>query len=500
MVTFSFNTTNPFLQTQAYSLPDYLTSFLYILQDNESKMISPRDLRDVQLSLWSSVTFKQTLASNSNIYYIGTDFYNPSDRSQSDFARKFYFGKRSYSGTYSYSYVYDIMNSTLLSSDTDIFFYNTKLDYLDQDQTRLVFLAGTAFSGFRNAPYVQTQRVFDETLSFDFVNTSGNIDVRSDWATVSVNNLGFPTIANSGVSASNGRSLKYSGTSSNASLYWDDLTYPLVTTLGTTGSRLQIFGNPFNINGYPFQFTDSRRTTFAVSDIKIGDLIQDVPITEVIRRIIYPSLKPTCSLRILPPFSNGIVEVGTYPTPVIEFTINKKTYPTLTTVLQNMIPGVYPAINSPDYTTVTSTSNGVVISPIAATATEFKVIVNDGITGSFEDSTTLTGIYPYFYGYSSLSTMTTIGLASLTKKVEIKSDKVFDFTGSGNQYFIYPKDYGTLSTIYDEDGFNVTGSFSYTTQVFSSPTGLWAAEEFYVYKRLNAPTIGLPSLNYEFLY
>jgi len=190
------------------------------------------------------------------------------------------------------------MNSTLLSSDTDIFFYNTKLDYLDQDQTRLVFLAGTAFSGFRNAPYVQTQRVFDETLSFDFVNTSGNIDVRSDWATVSVNNLGFPTIANSGVSASNGRSLKYSGTSSNASLYWDDLTYPLVTTLGTTGSRLQIFGNPFNINGYPFQFTDTRRTTFAVSDIKIGDLIQDVPITEVIRRIIYPSLKPTCSLRI----------------------------------------------------------------------------------------------------------------------------------------------------------------------------------------------------------
>ena len=126
MVTFSFNTSNPFLQTQAYSLPDYLSGFLNILQDNDSKMISPRDLRDVQLSLWSSVTFKQTLASNSNIHYIGTDFYNPSDRSQSNFARKFYFGKRSYSGTYSYSSSYDIMNSTLLSSDTDIFFHNTK--------------------------------------------------------------------------------------------------------------------------------------------------------------------------------------------------------------------------------------------------------------------------------------------------------------------------------------------------------------------------------------
>lgn len=500
MVTFSFNTTNPYLQTQAYSLPDYLTDFLYVLQDNESKMISPRDLRDVQLSLWSSVTFKQTLATNSNIYYIGTDFYNPDDRSQSNFARKFYFGKRSYSGTYSYNSSYDIMKSSLLSSDTDIFFYNTKLDYLDQDLTRLVFLAGTAFSGFRDAPYIQTQRVLDDTLSFDIVNIMGNIDVRSTYATVSVNNLGFPTIQNSGGSASDGKSLKYSGTSSGDSLYWDDLTYPLVTTLGTTGSRLQLFGNPFNINGYPFQFSDSRRTTFAINDVKVGDLIQNVPITEVLRRIIYPSLKPTCSIRILPPFESGISEVGTYPTPVIEFTINKKTYPTLTSVLQNMIPGVYPAITSPDYNTVTSTSNGIVISPIAATATEFKIVVTDGIAGSSEASTTITGIYPYFHGYSSLSTMTTIGLAGLTKIVETKGNKVYDFTGSGNQYFIYPKDYGTLSTIYDEDGFNITASFSYTTQVFSSPTGLWAAEEFYVYKRLNAPTIGLPSLNYEFLY
>lgn len=500
MVTFSFNTTNPFLQTIAYSLPDYLTSFLYTLQDNDTKMISPRDLRDVQLSLWSSVPFKQTIASNSNIYYVGIDFYNPVDRSQNSSERKFFFGKRSFSGTYSYSSSYDILNSTLLSSDTDIFFYNTKKDTIDQDQTRILILAGTAFSGFRNAPYIQSQRVLDDTLSFDFVNQLGGIDVRSSWGTVSVNYLGFPTIINSGLSASNGKSLKFSGTSSNASLYWDELTYPLVTTVGTTGSLTQLFGNPFNINGYPFQFTDMRNITVDFNDIKVGNKLNSIPITEILRRMIYPSLKPTCSIRILPPFDNGISEVGTYPSPVIEYTINKKSYSTLPSVLLNMIPGVYPPITTTNYSSSTSTSNGIVISPITATATEFKIIVSDGVVGSSEASVFITGIYPYFYGYSSLSTMTTIGLSELIKKVETKSDKTYDFTGSGNQYFIYPKIHGTLSVIYDEDGFNVTGSFSYSSQIFSSPTGLWASEEFYVYKRIGAPTIGLPSLNYQFQY
>lgn len=501
MVTFSIN---PGTNTQAvaYPLPQYLTDLLYSVEDNDTKKISPQDLRDLALSLWSYVPFKETVATYSTIYYVGLDYFNPTDKSQNNDPKKMFFGKRSFSGTYSYNSSYDIMNSTLLSSDTDIFFHNTKTDLIDQDWTRLRFLSGNNVSLFNNGPYLQVQKVSgtNDSLSFDIVNSSGDIDVRSDYSIVSVNNLKFPSIVENGLSASNGRSLKFVGTGSSASLYWDDLTYPLVRILGTISSALQMFGTPFNINGFPFQFNDSRKITYGINDLKLGDQITNVPLTEVIRRLLYPTLKPTCSIEILPPFDTGYTEVGTYPSPVIKYTINKKTNPTLITGLSNMIPGVYPPITNAEYTTVTSTSNGIVISPIAATSTEFKITVSDGIIGTSVASTTLTGIYPYFYGYSSLSNMTTIGLGNLTKLVQSKSNKTLPINGTGNLFFAYPKDYGTLSAIVDNGGFTASASFSRTTQIFSSPTGLWSSEEYYVYKWIGAPTIGLPSVNYQLLY
>jgi hypothetical protein len=96
--------------------------------------------------------------------------------------------------------------------------------------------------------------------------------------------------------------------------------------------------------------------------------------------------------------------------------------------------------------------------------------------------------------------MTNIGLSTLTKIVEYKSDKLFDITGSGNLYFIYHKDYGTLSNIYDDFGNTCSGSFSYTSLTFSSPSGLWASEEFYVYQWNGVSQIGPPSVNYQFKY
>ena len=43
------------------------------LVDNESKLISPKMLRNSILSIWDTSVFKETSLSNSNIYYIGID-------------------------------------------------------------------------------------------------------------------------------------------------------------------------------------------------------------------------------------------------------------------------------------------------------------------------------------------------------------------------------------------------------------------------------------------
>jgi len=499
MSTYSINISTP-TESTSYKLPDYFNDLLNRLPDNEDKIINPRDLRDVMLSLWSSVPFKET---SSYQDYVGIDTGNPSgDR---DVKNKIFLGKRAFSGTYSYTSSHDILgNTSFFTNDTDIYFFNTKIDTDQQTTTRVSLLSGNNFNLLGNSPYIQSQVVSgtNQTLSLDFVNTSGDIDVRSDYATVSINEIAFPTLVENTASASNDKVLFWDDT--NNKLYWDFISLPALSTIGTSSEPLVIYGsptniNPTNLNGYSLDFTDNRRCPVEIGDIIYGDTFQNISISEMLRRIIYNYLPPTCDIEILPPFESGYAEVGTYPTPTLEYTINKKTLPTLITGLSNMIPGAYPPITTPTYTTIVDQSTGIVISPITATSTEFKITVSDG-TQSNSAAVELTGIYPYFYGFSTLSTMTTIGLASLTKIVEPIGDKEVDITGTGNLYFAYPKDYGTLSAIYDELNNNILGSFSVSDLILSSPTGLWASEQYYIYQWDSVPQVGPPSVNYQFVY
>ena len=509
MMTFSVNIG---LDTEAISYPvqDYLDDILLKLEDNEDKLINPWDIRDAILSLWSSVPFKQTSVPGS-ISYIGLDAINPSER---DIKRKIYLGKRAFSGTYSYTEFDNIMNDTLLGSDVDIFLYNTKIDTKSQASTRVAIIAGTNLSLHTKAPYIQSQIVSGTTqsLSLDIINPSlvgGNINIQSldspslisgHTASVIVNNIIFPTLDESGLSASNEKVLFMQ----DGELIWDLIQLPQLNYIGNTGSQLDIYGTPTNLfstglNGYSLEFADERMCPVEIGDINYGDTFNNMPLSEGLRRIIYDYLPPSCSIEITGVYSVGYAEVGTYPTPKLEYTINKKTLNTITTGLSNMIPGAYPPIVSNSYETITGSSSGVVISPIPPVSTEFKITVGDGLNTA-SASTQITGIYPYFYGFSTNTTMNSIGLAGLSKLVESMGDKTIDVNGIGNLYFIFDSDYGTLSNIYDEYGNTSSGSFSYTTEILSSPTGLWAAKEFYVYQWNGAPQIGPPSVNYQFKY
>ena len=500
MYTYSLNNSTIYEATSLSlgGTPSYFDYVLDTLPDNLQKLISPKDLRDMTLSLWSDIVFKETTASGSSIGYIGINTGNPSG---SDVKNKMLFGKKEFLGN-------SILGTASLNSDLDIFFYNTKRDILDNDGTKILLLTGTAINDFENMPFIQSQFVtgITDSLSLDFVDVIGDVNVINNLGDITIGGLSgsatvsyaFPTPSESYASASNDKVLKYDGNLNK--LYWDDIVYPTVYSVGTTSQTLQIFGNPCLVNDYPIEFTDTRRVPILIGDVTYGATFGNMAASEVLRRIIYDYLPPTCSCRLLAPYASGYVEVGTYPTPTVEFTVNKKTLPTIATTLTNMIPGVFAAVTTPQYTSVTSTSNGIVISPITASTTTFFVQVSDG-TGIGTSSTTITGVYPYFYGFSTLPTMTTVGLVNLNKRVEPKSDKTYDYIGSGNMYFIYPKVYGTLSNIYDNFGNTCSASFSTpTSQIFSSPTGLWASEEFWVYKYNSAPQIGPVSQNFEFRY
>lgn len=513
MATYSINTGTS-TETMTYNIIGAtaidLSPVLDILKDNSNKEINPKDIRDAVLTSFSNSAFKQTLASQSTISYIGVDTVNPNYLNK-DVKKKVYFGKRAFSQLNSYSYTDDIMTSSLLNSDTDIFLYNTKKDTVSNNRTKIAILAGTNSSLYPNSPYLQSQIITVGTyssLSLDIVNptltgaTYTVINFNSDSGTVSFNNIAFPSLQSSyglipGLTAAgNDRVLKWN----NGILGWDDILLPDTSYIGVTGSAINIYGSPVNVNGYPLEFTDSRQCTVPIGDIQLGETFNSVSIVEMLRRMVYDYLPPTCSLSVLPPYSSGYVEVGSTPLIKLGYTINKKSLPTQTSIFSYMIPSSYPPITTNGQVSVSGTVNGVVITPITSATTSFTITVNDG-TQSNSSSTTVTGIYPYFYGFSSLTTMTTAGLAALTKLVEPQGTKNIDVIGNGNLYFIYDSNYPLLSAIYNEFGNTISGSFSSPTILtLSSPTGLWASKQFRVYQYNGVPQIGPPSINYQFKY
>ena len=513
MATYSINTGTS-TQAMAYNIIGAtaidLSPVLDILKDNTDKEINPKDIRDAILTSFSSSAFKQTLASQSNISYIGVDTVDTNYLAK-DVKNKVFFGKRAFSGTYSYSYTHDIMTSALLNNDVDIFLFNTKRDTVSNNRTRIAILSGTNSSLYTNSPYIQSQIIANGTyssLSLDIINptftggTATVINFNSNYGTVSFNDISFPNPQSSyglipGLTAAgDGRVLKWN----NGILSWDDILLADTSYVGVTGSSINIYGTPVNVNGYPLEFTDNRECMVSIGDIQLGETFNSVSIVEMLRRMVYDYLPPTCSLSILPPYSSGYVEVGSTPLIKLEYTINKRSLPTQTSIFSYMIPSSYAPIINDGQVTVSGTVNGVVITPITSATTSFTLTVNDG-TQSNSANATVAGIYPYFYGFSSLTTMTTAGLASLTKLVEFKGDKNIDVIGSGNLYFIYDSNYPILSNIYNEFGNTISGSFSSPTILtLSSPTGLWASKQFRVYKYNGVSQIGPPSVNYQFKY
>jgi hypothetical protein len=471
--------------TQSYA---FTNNIVYTdLPNNTSKLIEPKSIRNAILSVYDTMPFKETSVGNST--YIGIDNGDTTNR---DLKSKIYLGKR-------YSFRNEIMDSSLLSSNTDIFIYNTKSDLSSyQSKTSIVFLSGVNSNLNQSAPKIQAETAYDknnnELIAFNIINNSNDINIISkgpspgdSGAIVSINNIIFPTVQDSdpllGGSSSNNRVLLQN----NGSLIWSDLTINDPGYYGVTDSVLPIYGNPTLVNGYSLEFTDSRYSTIQIGDIKLGDTFNNTPIINVLERMIYEYLPPICTLSLYN--TDQYFEVGTYPNVRLSYSITKRSENTLPTALTNMIPNSYPAITTYSNSYVTGIAKGIVIEPIENDTTIFTIKVSDGITVN-SASASVTGIYPYFYGFTASNIMNTYGLETLNKKINIKVDETYDIYQSGVSstdtfYFVYDFDYGDLSSILDDSDNNITSFFTKSVVTLSSPSGLWASKKFIVYKSTN---------------
>lgn len=473
-------------------------SVLSQLPDNEVKYIHPHYIRDAVYSVWENSIFKQTTGSAS-IEYIGIDRDDVFNNTGATSGGKIYFGKKTILGS-------EVMDHNLLTSDTDTFFFNNKSDSNpSQQSTKISIIAGTSLSLYGSAPYIRSRIATgvssSQVIQLDIGNNSGNINIYSSNNRVYINDIGWPTIAETSASASNGKLLKYL----DGNLYWD-INIFTASSVGTSSATSSIAGNPVLINGYNIELTDSRPIISNVGSIKTNKTFSSESIVEVIREMLYSYIPPSCSLSVSP----SISEKGAFVPIQVGWTIYKKTDPIVSAIFTsgNVIGFSTPApINTPGSSVISSPPYVIGVPPVGFSSTYTFVVQDNGASNGYVPSTSTCSIstnlvYPYFWGVSAVnvtnpSQMNSI-LGTLTKSVTEKSNKSAAVSGTGYIYFAYPvasggPTYGTLSQILDENTNAVAFTYSiYSGPGLTSPNSYWSNVPYYVYK-IGPTTVGFPN-------
>jgi hypothetical protein len=538
--------------TESFRKQDIFT-VLQDLPDNTQKLISPRDVRDAFLTTWATSTFKVTTPNNqSTSEYIGIDSGNPNDR---DIKKKILLGKRSFGNL-------DVMSdSLLLNNDADIFIYNTKSDLANQASTKVSILSGTNSTLHVYAPYLESYAT-GSTVDFNIVNPSlagGAINLFSNSGRVSLNGIVFPTAAETGSSASNGRILRYSGTYPNGYLRWDDATLTL-TSIGSPGTTTSIYGSPVLVNGYSLEFVDPSLVPVTIGGITQGSSFSvdsfsnsvtgsysNWPMVEVLRKVLYPYIEPVLELSVYNVATGTTyAEVGTTITVGVTFSLTTYARDSNEYIYQHLVkeyknPGTdsfYFSLTFSDipgsqtYSSFTYSRFGATISspeiqlaaatnatPFAISTASLPAFSDTGGGFSFSTRKSINFIGPFaasFETFTFSGTYSSNGIRDIL--ISPNAQKLLEpynggsqsffvaVNGSGYLYFAYPSSYGYLSYIKDSNGFIMHdvntpfySAFTYST-LASTPTAPYTYYGPYLVYRTIATCSNSMSSAFEFIF
>lgn len=472
---------NPATQSYHFTEDQVFTD----IPNNTSKLIYPGKIRNAILSLYDSVPFKENLVGGK--YFIGIDNTNQ------NLKMPIYLGKRHYLDQ-------EVVNSSILSGN-DITIYNTKSDTSNkQYKTIMSFLTGTQSVNVSLQPSIEASQISNNAgnkwLDLSILNPQGDINVLSKGpgandpgGYVTINGVSYSNIQNlSQTNSTEVRALTYtSGMISLVGLTPSDPKY-----YGATNTVVPIYGLETYINGYSLNFTDSRYCTLDIGDIKLGESFSNKPIFDILERMVYGYLPPTCTLSLVDP-NMKYPEIGSSPNISLKYEVTKRSKDTYPTGLSNMNPNKIPPIKGTSRT-VTGLAKGITIIPIEQNTTVFKITASDGIESNIATAS-ITGVYPFFYGFTSSTVANNSLLKSIDKLVVEKKELKLDIMrqniiSSDTFFFIYDYEYGPLTAIYDPVGNDImTGRFITYDIMLSSPDGYWAQKKLRVYESNQIATL-----------
>jgi hypothetical protein len=167
-------------------------------------------------------------------------------------------------------------------------------------------LAGTNSLLHETAPYIES-KVVSDVNHLEFRNPSlnkGPINIYSSSGRVAINGILFPTVAETSIKQATDVILKYSGSYPNGYLKWGPISFD-ETNVGAAGLPTNIYGSPVKLNGYSLEFVDSSVVPNSIGGVTSGFSFpsnsydgQNWPLSEVIRKVLYPYVAPTLSLSL----------------------------------------------------------------------------------------------------------------------------------------------------------------------------------------------------------
>lgn len=226
-------------------------------------------------------------------------------------------------------------------------------------------------------------------------------------------------------------------------------------------------------------FNTDMLTVNALGGIKAGEDLNNLPVQQLLTKLLYPYVAPTISASGTP--NGGTYEKGNAQTVTnIRAVVTKKSEKI--TKVEVFDGSTSLGVKEGDEVANGGTFNFPVSVPVSANknfqakATDASGKVVSANTGSFSF------VYPYYYGVveADKATLTEDEIKAMTKKVEGKGNKSHAFTCNNQRMVIaYPKAYGVLKTIIDPNGFDNFTAFS---RAEVSITGLdGTAQAYYVY-------------------
>jgi len=364
------------------------------------------------------------------------------------------------------------MSKDLLGSDTDIFIYNTKED--DEEQSlKISLLSGKNRSLWNKSPYLRSSEN-DDKIDLEISNQSGDIKIESS-GKIDLNGVKWP-----------------SKNESRSMILSPEIISNKDLSLCLVDNEFIQFKTP--IKDPEITFTDTTPTQIDIGGIKAGSTFDNVPISEIIRQMLYPYLNPKIEIEILNVGDNDSLERDhtEESTVIVKYTLVRRSENIVSTTMS--IKNSKTVLENREMDGVVSSGlsrsefcDAFHVSPSKISTDkedgQFTIMVKSVDTrGEIgEESKVINFVYPYFYGFLGSIDFgvdyITSQMGSLRKKIDIRCDQNLPVVGNGYFYLMVPSKYGEVSI----SGISTPKFEKKTVNNIYSPDKKWGSVDYDVY-------------------